>query len=103
MIFIQGDWRSVPSSFSASLTTSQPDAAFVAADDRVDVVVHALQQGVAVEQVALVVLKDPRRDLVMPHQIVADDEHVVLLAEGDVLIGEREVVLARLGMDDSPT
>ena len=67
-----------------------------------DVVAHARQQCVAGEEIALVVVKNPRGHLVMPDQVVAHDEHVVLLAEGDVLVGEREVVLVRLGMDALP-
>ena len=79
------------------------DLALVAADDGEDMVLHAGEQGVAGEQIALVVVKHPGRNLAVPNQVVAHDEHVVLLAEGDVLVGETEVVLVGLGMNDSPT
>ena len=79
------------------------DAAFVAADDGVDVVAHAGEKGVAGEEIAFVVVEDPGGDLAMPDQIMADDEHVVLLAEGDVLVGDGEVVFVRAGDGRSPT
>lgn len=46
--------------------------------------------------------RNPVRSLVVPEQIVPDDKHLVLFAECDVLIGQAEVVLARLRMDDFP-
>ena len=50
----------------------------------------------------MVVVKNPRGHLIMPDQVVPRDEHVVLPAEGDVLIGKREVVLVRLRMNALP-
>ena len=78
------------------------DATFVAADDGADVVAHTGQERVAVEEIAFIVVKDPGGNLAVPDQIVADDEHVVLFAEGDVLVGNGEVVLIRLRMNVLP-
>ena len=44
------------------------DPALVAAHDGLYVIVHALEQGVAVEWRALVILEDPSRHLAVPHQ-----------------------------------
>ena len=67
-----------------------------------DVFPHAGEQRVTVEEIAFVVAEDPCRDLIMPDQVVADNEHVILLAEGDVLVGNGEVISVRLRMDAFP-
>ena len=38
----------------------------------------------------------------MPDEAMADDEHLVLLAEGDVAVGRLPVVLIGLGMHELP-
>jgi hypothetical protein len=78
------------------------DAALITANDGMDVVAHAGEQRVPGEEVSLVVMEDPGRGLAVPNEIVTDDEHVVLLAEGDVLVGEVEVVLVRLRVNVLP-
>ncbi len=78
------------------------DLAFVAGDDGGDVFLHARQERVAGERRALVVLEDPVGDLAVPYQVVADDEHLVLLAEGNVLVGRSEIVAVHPGMDHFP-
>jgi hypothetical protein len=67
-----------------------------------NVVVHALQQGFAVYKVSFVIAEDPRRNLVMPHQAMAYDEHVVLFTVGNILVGQCEIVGIRLKMNAIP-
>src|SRR5208282_4625019 len=63
---------------------------------------HARQQSVARKEIALVIVKNPGRNLVVPDQIVTHDKHVVLLAKGDILIGKIESILAGLRMNPLP-
>ena len=57
-----------------------------------DVFLHALKQCIAGEWRALFVLEDPLRNLAVPDQVMAHDEHLVLLAEGHVPVGRIEVI-----------
>ncbi|SPE43314.1 hypothetical protein SBA3_880047 [Candidatus Sulfopaludibacter sp. SbA3] len=91
-VFIESFVDNVPAS----------DFAFVAGDDGGDVLLHARKQRVAGERRAFVVLEDPAGDLAMPYQVVSDDEHLVLLAEGNVLVGRSEIVGVHPGMDHFP-
>ena len=59
-------------------------------------VVQAGKQGIAAQKIAFVVVKHPLRNLAVPNQVMPVDEHVVLEAEGNVLIGKIKVVLVRL-------
>jgi hypothetical protein len=78
------------------------DPTFVPADHRHDVIAHPLEQGVAVQGRALLVLKNPLRNLVVPHQAMAVDEQVVLLAKRYIVVGLRKVVRIRLGVNQLP-
>ena len=78
------------------------DAALVAADDGPDVILHAGEQGFAGEGLARFVFKDPLRGLAVPDERVADHLHLILLAEGDELVGGLEVEGAGFGVDDFP-
>ena len=78
------------------------DFAFIARDHGGDVFLHARQQCVAGERRAFVVLEDPAGHLAVPYQVVAHDEHLVLLAEGHVLVGGSEIVAVHPGMDHFP-
>ena len=78
------------------------DPALVSAHDGLYVIVHALEQGVAVQWLALVILEDPSRHLVVPHQRVSNDEHVVLLAERHVAIRRVEGIGIGTRMDRPP-
>ena len=79
------------------------DFSLVTADDRVDVVLHPRQQSIAVEEIALVVVKNPGRNLAVPDEIVSHDEHVVLLTKGDVLVRQVEIDICRVGDGCAPT
>ena len=69
MIFSHGDLRRVPSSLRRFVDhVPAADAALVAADDGADVILHALEQCVAGERLAFVVLEDPPRRLAVPDQ-----------------------------------
>ena len=74
----------------------------VSTHNGLNVVVQTLQQGLARKRITLVILEDPVRRLRVPAQSVADDEHVMLQAEVDILIRLREVVGVRPGMNDLP-
>ncbi len=78
------------------------DAALVSSDDFTDVVAHSFQQNIAGNGSAFFVLEHPLRHLRMPHQIVADDEHVVLLAKFHILVSQRKIVGAGVRMNDLP-
>ena len=71
------------------------DPPFISADHGPDVVVHAVEQGLTGQRFALVILKDPSWRLAVPHQAMANNEHFVLLAEGDVAVGRVEIVAVR--------
>ena len=69
------------------------DLSLVAPDDGENVFAHALQESVAVHGIALVILENPAWRLIVPDQIVADDEHVVLPSKLDVTVGWPEIVM----------
>ncbi len=77
------------------------DPALVSSHHGLYVIAHALEQGVAVQWLALVILEHPSRHLVVPHQRVANDEHVVLLAERHVAIRRVESIGIGAGMNGS--
>src|SRR5450759_5926647 len=60
------------------------DASLISADDRTDVVVHTLQEGIPAERIAFLILENPLWSLVVPDQSMTNDVHVILLAEGNV-------------------
>ena len=68
------------------------DLAFVASDDRADVIAHAREQRVAIGGLAVRTLKDPGARLRMPDEIVPDHLHVTVEAELDIAIGRVEGV-----------
>jgi hypothetical protein len=78
------------------------NAPFVAPYNRLDVIAHAGQQRLAREQIPLVVVKYPGGDLIMPNQVVANDKHLVFLAEGNVLVRNSKVVLVGVRMNVLP-
>ncbi len=65
-----------------------------------DVAAHAFGLGLGGVRFSVAVLEEPLRRLVVPHQGVADDEHVVLFAEGHERIRRGKVVHPRFRMDD---
>ena len=78
------------------------DFALVPADDGGNVVVHPLQKRVALDRASLVILENPFRRLIVPDQIVADDEHVISQTKLDVTIRRPKIVAVRFGMDGFP-
>jgi hypothetical protein len=66
--------------------------AFVATDDRADVIAHPGEQRVAIRRLAVRALEDPCSRLGMPDEIVPDDLHVALDAELHVTVGRLERV-----------
>src|SRR5207248_10762479 len=61
-----------------------------------------LQQSLTIDGFGMIVLKDPRRSLVVPHQRVTNNEHPMLAAECDVAIGGVEIVFVRSRMNQRP-
>ena len=78
------------------------DPPLVAAHNGKDMLAHPLEQRLAGERLALVVLKNPSRSLGVPNQAVADDEHMILFAELDILVGQLEGIDAGPGMNALP-
>ena len=78
------------------------DFAFVARDHGGDVFLHALKECVAGEWRAFFVLEDPAGHLAVPYQVVAHDEHLVLLPEGHVLVGGSEIIAVHTRMNHFP-
>src|SRR5277367_5552749 len=78
------------------------DPSLVASDHRLDVIMHAFEQCIAGERLALSVFKDPPRSLAMPDEAMAHDEHFVFLAKGHILVGLVEIVSVWAGMDRLP-
>ena len=78
------------------------DPAPVASHHGVDVVAQPREQGVPAHRRAGRVLEHPARCLVVPDQVMPDDEHAVPLAECDVAVGGREVVRPGPGMHRRP-
>jgi hypothetical protein len=78
------------------------DTALVPAHDGGDVVFNSLERRFSIQWLIALAAKRPGGRLIVPHQRVTDDEHAVLLAPVDILIGGREVVLVRLGMHLGP-
>ena len=72
------------------------DASLVASDDRVDVRAHPCDQRLAVGLRSVCVYEEPVRRLVVPHEAVSDDLHLVLLAERDEAIRDIPAELALL-------
>ncbi len=78
------------------------DAAFVAADNGRDVVFHASQEGITRQGISRIVAKNPRWNLAVPNEAMADDDHLVLLTKGHVSVGRLPVVLVEPRMDTLP-
>ncbi len=74
------------------------DFPLVAADHRRDVVVHALQQGVAIHRFAILIFKNPARRLIVPDQRVPNNPHAMLLSKRHVFVPRRKIIFVRLRM-----
>ena len=75
---------------------------FISAHHGMDMVAHPLQKQVASDGIPLVIFKNPIRRLLMPHQRVADHNHVMLLTKVDITVGGGEVVNIGLRMYQRP-
>ncbi len=78
------------------------DAALITPHHGLYVIVHALEQTLAIQGRTFVILEDPLRNLAVPNQRVSHDEHVVLLAECYIAVRRVEGIDIGTGMDELP-